>query len=82
MLLGGKATGVCALQVILVNGGVLSPMNVTVGDRVIVKVVNMLTVPISIHFHGILHHGTNTMDGVDSTTQRDVMPRGAQPLYA
>jgi FtsP/CotA-like multicopper oxidase with cupredoxin domain len=70
------------MQVILVNGGVITPMNVTVGDRVIIKVVNMLAAPISIHFHGILHHGTNTMDGVDGTTQRDIMPRGAQPLCA
>lgn len=60
----------------MVNGGVITPMNATVGDRVIVKVVNMLAVPISIHFHGILHHATNTMDGVDGTTQRDIMPRG------
>lgn len=68
------------MQVIVVNGGVLKPLTAQVGDRIILQVTNRMTERMSIHFHGMLHHQTNTQDGVDGTTQRPIMPNGEQAM--
>ncbi|CAF1156762.1 unnamed protein product [Didymodactylos carnosus] len=44
-------------------------INVCKGDTINITVVNMLHVPISIHWHGIFQIGTLTSDGVPGVTQ-------------
>ncbi|KNE97208.1 hypothetical protein PSTG_09470 [Puccinia striiformis f. sp. tritici PST-78] len=39
------------------------------GDTIVVNVKNELTVPLSIHWHGIYQRGTQWMDGVSGVTQ-------------
>jgi len=55
------------------NGQVHGPtIEAVEGDRVRIYVTNRLTVPTSIHWHGL--HITNGMDGVSGLTQRSIEP--------
>ncbi|KAK9384017.1 Cupredoxin [Kockiozyma suomiensis] len=44
------------------------------GDTLVVHVNNNLNESTSIHFHGIRHYGTNSMDGVPGVTQCGIPP--------
>ena len=55
------------------NGQVAGPtIRVTEGDRVKIKLVNKLSEPTTIHWHGL--HLPNDMDGVPDVTQSAVQP--------
>lgn len=60
--------------VIVVNGEPFKTLEATVGERVIIKVVNKLNEPLTIHWHGMLQRMTNIMDGVSTGTQRPTPP--------
>ncbi len=62
--------------VIGINGKWPIPvMTATVGDRVVVNVVNQLgNVSTSLHFHGLYMNGTTQMDGPVSVTQCAIAP--------
>ncbi|KAJ3309889.1 ferroxidase fet3 [Blyttiomyces sp. JEL0837] len=62
------------------NPGYQTPIEVNTGDTVIVKVTNGLTVPTSLHWHGLLQVGTNHMDGPTGATQCAIAP-GDQFTY-
>ncbi|WP_292974887.1 multicopper oxidase domain-containing protein, partial [Nitrosomonas sp.] len=52
------------------NGQVPAPLiHVKEGDDVTVNVTNMTTLPHTIHWHGMLQHGTWQNDGVPHATQ-------------
>lgn len=60
---------------ILVNGQFPGPTIVaTEGDILRVHVTNNLDTPTSLHWHGMLQHGTNEMDGAAGTTQCAIPP--------
>jgi iron transport multicopper oxidase len=69
-------------QVIGINGQwPCPPIEVTVGDTVVVKVTNKLeTQSTGLHFHGIGQRGSNIMDGPTAVTQCPVPP-GSQFTY-
>ncbi|KAJ3148332.1 hypothetical protein HDU86_007514 [Geranomyces michiganensis] len=50
------------------------------GDRIRVHVRNSLTVPTSIHWHGLFQNGSNTMDGPSGVTQCPI-PAGSSYIY-
>jgi len=53
----------------------LPPIEATVGDQVIVNVVNQLgNETTSIHFHGLNQRGTQFMDGPSGVTQCPIPP--------
>ena len=53
----------------------LPPITATVGDRVVVNVLNQLgNQTTSLHFHGLYMNGTNQMDGVVGVTQCGIPP--------
>ena len=59
----------------------IPPITATVGDRVIVNVLNQLgNQTTSLHFHGLYMNGTNEMDGVAGVTQCSIPP-GASFTY-
>ena len=62
--------------VIGINGEWPIPvMTATVGDRVVVNVVNQLgNVSTSLHFHGLYMNGTTEMDGPVAVTQCAIAP--------
>lgn len=60
----------------MVNGAPSPTLRANVGDRIIVRAVNRLSEPMSLHWHGMLQRSTNIMDGVTGVTQRPVMPGG------
>lgn len=66
--------------VIVVNGKPFPTVEAEVGDRIIIKVINKIDDPISVHWHGMLQMKTNIMDGVTGLTQRPLMP-GESYLY-
>lgn len=50
----------------------------TVGDRVVVNVLNQLgNETTSLHFHGIYQNGTTEMDGVVGVSQCPIQPGGS-----
>ncbi|KAJ2800930.1 ferroxidase fet3 [Coemansia guatemalensis] len=58
-----------------VNGALpIPPVYVDHGDTLIINVHNSLTVPTSIHAHGIFHNGTNYYDGAGMVTQCGIPP--------
>ncbi|KAJ3144781.1 hypothetical protein HK101_002594 [Irineochytrium annulatum] len=65
-----------------VNGalGFHSPIIVNTSDIVVVTVINNLTEPTSIHWHGMFQNGTNEMDGASFVTQCPIPP-GANFTY-
>lgn len=64
------------LQVIVVNNKPMTILNAAVGERVVLKVTNRLKEPVSLEFHGIPQHGSNTILG--SALQRPIKPNGKQ----
>lgn len=62
--------------VIGINGKFPCPqVDVNVGDRMIVRVNNNLgNQSTAIHWHGLHHYGTNSMDGSSGTTQCPIAP--------
>lgn len=57
------------------NGQVPAPLiHVKEGDDVTVNVTNMTTLPHTIHWHGMLQHGTWQNDGVPHATQHAIEP--------
>jgi iron transport multicopper oxidase len=55
------------------------PMNVNIGDRVVVNVKNNLkNETTSIHFHGIFQKGSNQMDGPAMVSQCPIPPGGCE----
>src|SRR5437016_3616434 len=53
------------------------PINVNIGDRVVIHLTNKLgNETTSLHFHGLFQQGTNTMDGPSGVTQCPVPPEG------
>ena len=65
-----------------VNGTVPGPViRVTVGDRLLITVINHLKQPSSLHWHGVDQQGQGVyMDGVPFLTQCPISP-GGQYLY-
>ncbi|EGV61342.1 hypothetical protein PSN45_000006 [Yamadazyma tenuis] len=58
----------------LINGESPGPLiDGNQGDWVVIKVNNFLTVPITIHFHGIHQNGTIFSDGVPGVTQWPIL---------
>lgn len=50
----------------------------TVGDRIVVNVLNQLgNETTSLHFHGIYQNGTTEMDGVTGVSQCPIQPGGS-----
>lgn len=57
------------------NGQVPAPLlRVKEGDDVTVNVTNLTALPHTIHWHGMLQHGTWKNDGVPGTTQNAIEP--------
>lgn len=51
------------------------PINANIGDRVVVKVNNMLgNESTSLHFHGLYQQGSATMDGPSGVNQCPIPP--------
>ncbi|KAK9823622.1 hypothetical protein WJX72_004296 [[Myrmecia] bisecta] len=64
-------------SIITVNGQFPAPpITSNVGDTLIIHVTNKLTVPTTLHWHGILQTGTNNMDGVPGIVQSPIAPGG------
>ncbi|KAI9227188.1 MAG: Cupredoxin [Piptocephalis tieghemiana] len=60
---------------LLINGASPGPaIQVTLGDLVVVQVVNDHTKDITLHFHGITQHGTPSADGVPGVSQIAIPP--------
>ena len=56
----------------------LPPITATVGDRVVINLLNQLgNQTTSLHFHGLYMNGTNEMDGVVGVTQCGIPPGGS-----
>jgi len=56
------------------------PIEVNVGDRLVVNVKNnLVNETTSIHFHGIFQTGSNQMDGPAMVTQCPIPPGSSQP---
>ncbi len=56
----------------------LPPITATVGDRVVVNVLNQLgNQSTSLHFHGLFMNGTTHMDGPAGVTQCAIPPGGS-----
>ncbi|KAJ3308037.1 ferroxidase fet3 [Blyttiomyces sp. JEL0837] len=49
-------------------------VTITAGDTLIINVINNLSEPTSIHFHGLYQNGTNQYDGVSGATQCPIPP--------
>lgn len=57
------------------NGQVPGPLiHVKEGDDVVVNVMNLTTLPHTIHWHGLLQRGTWRSDGVPGVTQKAIEP--------
>ena len=71
--------GAFSRQVIGINGKWPIPvMTATVGDRVVVNVVNQLgNQSTSLHFHGLYMNGTTQMDGPVAVSQCAIAPGGS-----
>lgn len=71
--------GLLNRPVIGINGQWPIPyITATVGDRVVVNVVNQLgNESTSLHFHGLYQNGTSDMDGVTGVTQCPIQPGGS-----
>ncbi|KAF9972580.1 hypothetical protein BGZ73_004281, partial [Actinomortierella ambigua] len=79
--LDANPDGLFQRRVIGVNGVFpIPPMNVTLGDTLVVNVVNQLDLPTSIHAHGLFHTGAGQMDGAGMITQCPIPP-GANFTY-
>ncbi|PYH94878.1 hypothetical protein BO71DRAFT_378813 [Aspergillus ellipticus CBS 707.79] len=64
-------------EVFLINGQQPGPLiEVDEGDSLEIFVKNELPVDTSLHWHGILQHGTADMDGVPGVTQYPISPGG------
>lgn len=61
-----------------INGqpGYETPIECFEGDRIILTVFNNLTIPSSIHFHGLFQNGTNEADGAVGASQCAIPPGG------
>ncbi|KAI8065800.1 Cupredoxin [Gongronella butleri] len=53
------------------------PMNVTVGDTLVINALNLLDVPTALHAHGMFQNGTPWMDGPVGVTQCEIPPNYA-----
>ncbi|KAM0798798.1 iron transport multicopper oxidase FET3 precursor [Usnea florida] len=71
--------GLLNRPVIGINGQWPIPyITATVGDRVVVNVINQLgNESTSLHFHGLYQNGTSDMDGVTGVTQCPIQPGGS-----
>ena len=71
--------GLLNRPVIGINGQWPLPyITATVGDRVVVNVLNQLgNESTSLHFHGIYQNGTTEMDGVTGVSQCPIPPGGS-----
>ncbi|KAI8323257.1 hypothetical protein GQ54DRAFT_338753 [Martensiomyces pterosporus] len=58
-----------------VNGKLpIPPMELTVGDTLVLNVHNSLNVTTSVHSHGLFHNGTSYLDGAATVTQCGIPP--------
>ncbi|KAJ1941256.1 ferroxidase fet3 [Kickxella alabastrina] len=58
-----------------INGKLpVPPVYITVGDILVINVVNSLDAPTTIHAHGLLQNGTGYMDGAGMVTQCGIPP--------
>lgn len=57
-----------------------NPIEIILGDTILVNVTNGLNVPTSLHWHGMRQNGTQEMDGAYGTTQCGISP-GKSILY-
>lgn len=74
---GRNAPDGVSRPVYLINGQQPGPLiEVEEGDELEVFVTNNLTVENTIHWHGLLQHGTPEMDGVPGVTQYPILPGG------
>ncbi|KAJ6112305.1 Cupredoxin [Penicillium sp. IBT 18751x] len=74
---GRNAPDGVSRPVYLINGQQPGPLiDVEEGDELEVFVTNNLTVENTIHWHGLLQHGTPEMDGVPGVTQYPIPPGG------
>lgn len=71
--------GLLDRPIIGINGQWPIPyMTATVGDRIVVNVLNQLgNESTSLHFHGIYQNGTTEMDGAVGATQCPIEPGGS-----
>lgn len=77
--LTGNPDGLLNRPLMGINGQWPLPyITATVGDRVVVNVLNQLgNETTSLHFHGIYQNGTTDMDGVAGATQCPIQPGGS-----
>ncbi|KAF9162527.1 ferroxidase fet3 [Actinomortierella ambigua] len=79
--LNANPDGLSQRRVIGVNGAFPLPaINVTMGDTLVLNVVNQLDVATAIHAHGLFHTGSVQMDGAAMVTQCPIPP-GANFTY-
>lgn len=68
--------------VLAINGQIPGPLiEANEGDRLEITVINQMSVPLTMHWHGLYQNGSNWEDGVTGVTQCPIPPYGGEYTY-